>query len=70
MKTRLKTRFRGLSARKTELQRGLGKNQGLICKNRKNPRAKALKQPAGLRVLIFRRSGAETQKEGPEHKYF
>ena len=35
MKTRAKTRFRGFSARKTELQGVLGKNQGFMCKNQK-----------------------------------
>ena len=35
MKTRAKTRFRGFSTRKTELQVVLGKNQGFMCKNQK-----------------------------------
>ena len=35
MKTTLKTRSRDLSARKTELQGVLGKNQGFMCKNQK-----------------------------------
>ena len=44
MKTTLKTRSRDLSATKTELQGVLGKIEGPIHKNRKDPRAKALKQ--------------------------
>ena len=39
MKSRAKTRYRGLTARKTELQGVLGKNQGFMCKNQKVPRA-------------------------------
>ena len=39
MKSRAKTRYRGLTARKTELQGVLGKNQGFMCKNQKVLRA-------------------------------
>ena len=39
MKSRAKTRSRGLTARKTELQGVLGKNQGFMCKNQKVPGA-------------------------------
>ena len=35
----LKTRSRDLTARKTELQGVLGKNQGFMCKNQKVPGA-------------------------------
>ena len=35
MKSRAKTRSRGLTVRKTELQGVLGKNQGFMCKNQK-----------------------------------
>ena len=37
MKSRAKTRSRGLTARKTELQGVLGKNQGFMFKNQKVP---------------------------------
>ena len=39
MKTTLKTRSRGLTVRKIELQGVLGKNQGFMCKNQKVPGA-------------------------------
>ena len=57
MRTRLKTRSRDLSARKTELQGGMGKNQGLIHKNWKDPRADMQKDLGWTAGSILETSG-------------
>jgi hypothetical protein len=53
VKTTLETRSRDLSARKTEPQGVLDKNQGSRCKNQRDPRANAIKQPGWTSDLKF-----------------